>query len=809
MQGNTKSSKFPDPLAPKEEKNTVSYGLRYAKAIEAQWGEFDHTDSLYRKRQSVFDRCRSYANGTQSTTIYRKLLTSLDPNNSDGSLLNLDFTPVPIIPKFVKIVVNKILSKRPRPNIEAIDPLSTSEKDRRKKKLEVMVENKPALKALKDGAGIDVMQGEEVPDTKEEAEILLGVNVKTQAEIAAQIGSDLTLRWNNFSDNTYRRCLDDLVTLGMGVVKRSNDPSYGIVEEYVDPARFIHSYTEDPNMDDLVYAGSIKTISIEELKRLAGDDFSDEEYKEIAKFAKDRKGNDSSKFTQSYYDQYLNRNVYGYDEYMIDVIDFEFICIDDMNFEEKETKYGNKGFYYKGYDYKPPKNSVYERTPHKLRIGTIYGGTKIIGMDKIYGYGQKTNIPKNIHDLSKVRLSYSAVCTNLYRMMPKSMVDSIIGFADLIQITHLKLQQSIAKAKPDGIVIDIEGLENVQLGKGGELQPLDLHDIYEQTGVFYYRSKNPEGGFENPPVRPIDNRIRNINELIGLYNHYLNMIRDATGINEMMDGTTPKGDTLVGVQQNAISAGNNAIYDVTNSSMILYKKVVEDIVKCLQILPVDSVIFNTYKNAIGEENMKVLSSFRDLPMYNFGVVVVKDMNEEDRMYLEQNIQVALAQKEIDIEDAIAIRNLHDVDQAERLLVVRRKKRIKQQQEIAAQNSQMQAEVATKSAQATSEAKIKELQAEYELKLQELEAKMAADMQVQEQKYQFEMQLEQIRAQGKIDTYKEDKSFRKELETFKEDRKDDRVEKEAVQQSKLISQRQGTRGELTDAQQIQAIQQIIE
>ncbi len=135
-----------------------------------------------------------------------------------------------------------------------------------------------------------------------------------------------------------------------------------------------------------------------------------------------------------------------------------------------------------------------------------------------------------------------------------------------------------------GLIVDVEGLENVQLGKGGELQPLDIQDIYEQTGVFYYRSKNPEGGFQNAPVQQIDNRIRNINELIALYNHYLRMIRDATGINEVMDGTTPKGEALVGVNQMAVAAGNNALYDITNSAMIMYRKVCEDILKCLQIL---------------------------------------------------------------------------------------------------------------------------------------------------------------------------------------------------------------------------------
>ena len=152
------------------------------------------------------------------------------------------------------------------------------------------------------------------------------------------------------------------------------------------------------------------------------------------------------------------------------------------------------------------------------------------------------------------------------------------------------------------------------------------------------------------------------------------MIRDATGINEVVDGTTPKGEQLVGVRQQAIQAANNALYDITNASMVLYRRVCSDIVKCLQILPLKSALYQAYENAIGKENMDVLSSFRDLPMYNFGVRVVSDMNEIDKAYLEQNIQIALSQKEIDLEDAIAIRQLKDVDQAEQLLIIRRKKR---------------------------------------------------------------------------------------------------------------------------------------
>ena len=382
-------------------------------------------------------------------------------------------------------------------------------------------------------------------------------------------------------------------------------------------------------------------------------------------------------------------------------------------------------------------------------------------------------------------------------MMPKSLVGSVIGFADQLQLSHLKLQQAIAKAKPDGLIVDIEGLENVQLGKGGELQPLDIQDIYEQTGVFYYRSKNPEGGFQNPPVRSLDNSIRNINELIGIYNHNLRLIRDTTGINEVMDGTSPKGEQLVGVRQQAIAAGNNAIYDITNASMYLYAKVCEDIVKCLQILPVDSVLYQVYTKAIGKTNMDVLSSFGDLPMYNFGIKVQTEMDDTEKAYLEQNIQVALSQKEIDLEDAIAVRQLKDVDQAERLLIIRRKKRMRQQQEIAQQNSQMQAQMNQQTAQAASQGKMQEIQMQSQAKIAEIQAEAQAQAQLLQLEYQLKGQLESAKSNMDIAEKAQERDFRKRLEDMKEDRKDERVKKQAVEQSKMISQRQGQRGELED------------
>tara|TARA_R110000803_G_scaffold69873_2_gene132468 strand:+ start:3613 stop:6024 length:2412 start_codon:yes stop_codon:yes gene_type:complete len=790
-------STFPDPLATTEDKVQNAYGLAYAKALVVQWGGIDTEGSLYRRRFKDFETSRQYANGTQDTSIYKQILNSLDANNGDGTMMTLDWTPVPIIPKFAKIVVNKIISSYRYPQVEAIDPLSQNEKDIKKKKIALRIENKEMFQEAKNaGLNVDV-DPEKLPQTPEEVEIFLDTNIKTDAEIAAQLATNLTLSWNNYDERVYRRTVEDLVNCGMAVTKRSNDPNYGIQEDYVDPAYFLHSYTDDPTFSDMVYAGHIKRISIMELKRLAGSQFTEEQYQKMAKTVMNRFGNNASRFVDQQYDQRSGSYNYGYDEYTLEILDFEFLSVDTMVYEKKQSRFGNIGFYYKGNSYEAPTSSVYDRDPVQMNNATVYGGIYITGTEYIFNYGQKNNVPKNIHDLTRARMSYSVVATNIRNMIPKSLVSGIIGFADQLQLSHLKIQQAIAKSKPDGIIIDIEGLENVDLGRGGDLQPLEIQDIYEQTGVFYYRSKNPEGGFQNAPVQQIDNRIRNINELIALYNHYLRMIRDATGINEVMDGTTPKGEALVGVNQMAVAAGNNALYDITNSAMIMYRKVCEDILKCLQILPEQSVLYNVYEKAIGKTNMKVLNSFKDLPMYNFGVQVMTDLNDRDRQYLEQNIQIALAQKEIDLEDAIAVRGIKDVDQAERLLVIRRKKRIAQTQAMQQANIQAQAQANAQASQASAQAEIQKEQAIAQIDMQKSQMEFEMKAQLAQLEHQMRLELETLRGEYGIAEQQIESNVKNTAEVMKEDRKDDRVKKQAVEQSKLISQRQGQRGELPE------------
>ena len=255
---------------------------------------------------------------------------------------------------------------------------------------------------------------------------------------------------------------------------------------------------------------------------------------------------------------------------------------------------------------------------------------------------------------------------------------------------------------------------------------------------------------------------------------------------------------MVGVQQQAIAAGNNAIYDITNASMMLFKQVCEDVVRCLQIIPIESVLYKVYENAIGETNMQALTSFKNLPMYNFGVVVVKDMEEKDKAYLEQNIQMALQQQEIDLEDAMAVRQLKDVNQAERLLIVRRKKRLAMRQQMAMENSQQQAQMQAQVAQQAQQAKMAEMQAEAQIDTQKMQMQAEIDMRMEQMRHEFRKEIEMIKAQATLGFKTDDQEFKEKIEVLKENRKDDRLDKQTSDQSKLISQRQGKREELPDS-----------
>ena len=789
---------FPNPFASPEEKATRDYGRKYKNAIELQWELRANSDSFYMNRTKEFEINRDYAAGRQSTDIYKTILDSLNNNDNDKTLLNLDWRPVPIVPKYVNIVVNKTLDRKPRPNLEAVDPVSLTDKDKKRARLKALAKNKELVQ-MAEQAGLKTdIPSNEIPDTTEEAEIFAETSLKTNAEIAAELAASITLEWNDFDEILLRRFVRDLVEIGMAVPMRYNDPTYGIVEKYIDPSIFIHSYTEDQFFRDITYAGHVEKITISELKRIVTDNVNEDEWKKIANTYKGRYSNKVDKFGWANQNSVEPVARYPYDEYLIDVIFFQFKTVETQYFEEKENKYGNKGFYKKGAEYKAPKKSIFERKPYKMDYEVTYSGIGVIGHDNVFNYCKDQNMPRNMHDISRTNMRYFPVAIELRNMLPSGIPSKIRGFADQLQLTHLKWQQALAKVKADGFAINQSKLENVTYG-GKIINPLDIMDIFEKTNVLLYRDEEIDGARGGSPIIPLPQRAEVFMHLANTYNHYIRMIQDATGVNDALDASSPKGEQLVGVREQAIQAGNNATYDIVIAMKHLYGKVVQDIVKCLQVLPRDSALYAVYEKAIGTVNMKVLNDFKDLPMSNFGVTVSLDMDEMQRAYLEQNIQISLSKGELDIEDALAIRELRNIDQAERLLVIRRKRRIERQQQMQLQNIQAQAEANAQAAQATSQAEAQLEQVRTQLAIAKMQEEHKLKLEEIDREYAYKVQIEMIGAGVKEKIKEQETQKQDEREKMREDRKDKRQQDQAVNASHMVEQRKGTKPPLENTQ----------
>jgi hypothetical protein len=395
-------------------------------------------------------------------------------------------------------------------------------------------------------------------------------------------------------------------------------------------------------------------------------------------------------------------------------------------------------------------------------------------------------------DFTKVKMNYSIVAPRMYDGKIDSLVKRITGFADMIQLTHLKLQQVMSRLTPDGIYLDADGLAEIDLGNGTNYNPQEALNMYFQTGSIIGRSMTADGDM-NPGKVPIQeiqsgNGGAKMQSLIQTYNYYLQMIRDVTGLNEARDGSMPDKNALVGVQKLAAANSNTATRHILQAGLFLTAETAE----CLSLRISDIIEYSPTKDAfvqqIGVHNVSTLKEMSELHLYDFGIFLELQPDEEERMLLENNVQMAIQQQVIELADAIDIREIKNIKLANQLLKLRRKKKIEKDQQMQQQNMQQQAQLNQQSAQAAAQSDIQKNQAltagtaEIEnLKAQLNSQKMVEEVQMKKElmklEFEFNMQLKNLEVEGGKGKEKE-----------KEDRKDERTKIQASQQSELIDQR---------------------
>ena len=769
------NSIFPDQVVPDAEKATEEYGLQVGRAVESEWftngnGYSDRFGSNY----NSFHNLRLYARGEQSVQKYKDELSI----NGDLSYLNLDWKPVPVIPKFVDIVVNGMSQRNYEIKAYAQDPESLVKRTKYAESLQRDMMEKDLINQINQITGMDVSASQGIGlgmESEEDIQLHMQMNYKESIEVAEEEVINNVLA-NNKYDLIRRRLNYDLTVLGISSVKTSFNRSEGVTLDYVDPASLVYSYSEDPNFEDLYYVGEVKSISMPELKKQFPY-LTPEELKEIQKYP----GN-----------QNYTRNWSGrYDDNTIQVLYFEYKTFANQVFKIKETANGLEKAIEKTDSFNPPaETDGFKKAFRSIEV--LYSGAKILGHNKMLKWELAENMTRPMSDTVKVNMNYNIVAPRMYKGRIESIVSRITGFADMIQLTNLKLQQVMSRVVPDGVYLDMDGLAEVDLGNGTNYNPAEALNMYFQTGSVIGRSMTQDGGM-NPgkiPVQELQSSSggAKIQSLIQTYEYYLKMIRDVTGLNEARDGTLPDKQSLVGLQKLAAANSNVATRHILQASLYLTLRSCENI--SLRIA--DALAFpltkQTLMSSISRYNVATLQELSKVNIHDFGIFLELEPDEEEKQILEQNIQIALKGGQIDLEDAIDIRQVNNLKLANQMLKKRRKDKQAKDQQIQQENMQAQAQANAQAAeqislaeaqkqQVIAEQNINYEQAKSQFSIQKMEREAQIKQQLMEIEFNYNMQLTQAQAKAK-----------QQNEDVKEDRKDQRTEMQATQQSELIDQR---------------------
>jgi len=770
---------FPNNMATDAEKASPEYGIQIGKAIQYEWFKRDSNSCRFYNNWIEFHKLRLYARGEQSIAKYKKELAI----DGDLSYLNLNWEPVPIIPKFVDIVVNGMSNRLFSVKAYAQDSLASQQRSSYKEMIEADMVSKDFLVQVRDQFGIDAFNVDEstIPANDEELNLFMQLNYKPGIEIAEEQAIETI-----FEDNEYeaiKKQVDyDITVLGIGAAKHTFKPDEGVVIEYVDPANLIYSYTESPTFDDCFYFGEVKQVHINELKKI-DPTITKEQIDEIIKTNSSWQGTYNS--IRPYTDSLFDKEV-------VNLLYFNYKTDKKFVYKKKFLESGGSRVIRKDENFNPPEEmqEYFERVEKTIDIW--YSGVMVLGTNYLLKWEMMKNMVRPKSASQRVMSEYVCVAPRMYKGVIESLVRRMVTFADLIQITHLKLQQVIARMVPDGVFIDADGLNEVDLGNGTNYNPEEALKLYFQTGSVIGRSYTQDGEFNNGRV-PIQELSSNsgqakIGSLVNSYNHYLNMIRDVTGLNEARDGSTPDPNSLVGVQKLAALNSNTATRHILESGLFVTKKLAEAISYRISDILEYSDMAERFINQIGRYNVDILAEISNLYLHDFGVYIEVSPDEEEKAQLEANIQMALSRDQITLEDAIDIRELRNIKLANELLKVKRKTKEQMDMQREQQRMQMQTESNIQSSQAAAQAKQQQIQmdaqskiaikqAEAQFEVAKLEEEARIKMMLMDKEFQYQMQLAQVNVDGK-----------KSVDEMKEKAKDKRIDRQSSQQSKLIDQR---------------------
>ena len=775
------NSFFPSQVASDSEKMSRDYGLQVGRAIQNEWFSNNSGVTRFRSNQNTFHSLRLYARGEQPIQKYKDEMSI----NGDLSYLNLDWKPVPILSKFVDIVVNGISDRSFDLTAYSQDPYGVSKRTRYMESIIRDLQTEELNVFAQENFGINLFENnpDKLPDSEEELDLHMQLSYKQGIEIAEEEALNVMFDENRY-DLTKKRYYYDITTLGIGAVKNNFTEAEGVTVEYVDPAYLIYSYTEDPYFQDIYYAGEVKFVPLNELKKQFPD-LSEEQMDQI-----------QSQGSQNYgvwNNNISNTNNNNRDQNIVQILYFNYKTYMNEVYKVKETATGASKIIVRDDQFNPP-IEMYEEQFGKMSrsLEVLYEGVMVLGTDILLKWEMAKNMMRPKSDSSKVKMNYAITAPRMYQGRIESIVSRCTAFADMIQLTHLKLQQVLQRMIPDGVYLDADGINEVDLGNGTNYNPQEALNMFFQTGSIIGRSFTQEGDM-NPGKVPIQevqtgSGGQKLQTLISTYNYYLQMIRDVTGLNEARDGSTPDSRALVGVQKLAAANSNTATRHILDAGLYLTRETAE----CLSLRISDILEYHPAKESfiqkIGGFNVATLDELKDLHLHDFGIFLELTPDEEEQQLLENNVQQALSAGLIDLSDAIDIREVKNIKLANQLLKVRQKKRQERLQQEQQANIQAQAQANAQAQQVAAQAEIQKDQAllqtksqleqlKGQIEQQRIGVEVGAKKELMALEFQYNMQLKGMEVQNAKDKEKEI-----------EDRKDQRTRIQGTQQSEMIAQR---------------------
>ena len=738
-------TQFPSQTVSDATKASEKYGMEVAMGIQNEWFRKNSGSGRFTENQRNFHRLRLYARGEQSVQKYKDEFSV----NGDLSYLNLDWAPVPIIPKFVDIVVNGMQDRLFTVKAFAQDPTSVKERTDFVEGVQEDILAKDFIEEVDKLLGVDTrnVARDDAPGSSDELELYMQIAYKPSLEIAHEQAIDNVFRRNKYHE--IKRRLDyDQTVLGIAAAKHTFNNTDGIKLEYVDPSNLVYSYTEDPNFEDVYYFGEIKQIKSNELKKQFPK-LSDEEF------------NDAIKKSSNYnnYDYTNNGSNDTVDSNTLTVLYFNWKSWEKDVYKIKETSTGASKAIKKSDTFNPPKDQRARFEKIAQTRETIYEGVMVLGANKLLKWKKASNMVRPDSNANKVMMNYIVSAPRMYKGRIESLVSRMITYADLIQLTHLKLQQVIQRMTPSGVYVDADGLAEIDLGNGTSYNPQEALNLYFQTGSIIGRSMTVDGEMNGGKV-PIQELPGGGGQQSGLliqaYNYYLQMIRDVTGLNEARDGSDPDPNALVGVQKLAAANSNTATRHILHSSAYLTTTLAE----AVSVRIKDVLEFHPQKEAfitaIGRFSVGALQELERLHLHDFGIFLELDPDEDEKALVEQNIQVALSRDQIHLEDVIDIRQIKNIKLANQMLKHRRKQKMNIDQEKAERNIAKQSEANAKAAEAAemakaqaeqikAQAKVQIAQAQTEFDIKKLDREVEQKRQLMHYEYELNLKLKEADA----------------------------------------------------------------